>query len=236
MAPNRKAHAVLLEASFAPLSNYVKQSTNDAVVGKLKTVERSSEPLSAAATYWNWPADEALATITQEEKIRMLFSADRITANLVAAAVKFAKAETERQVSTSSSTSPLHVVVKPKVNYDSDAYWYMKRASKNPDVVENDWTSADHIEATLVESCADATDESKDLINFEDEIANAYWEYPAWKAQGKEIKQRLLQEHLLALLSTSHIVDNLLLARQCAQSHAINTMDSNSIEPNYWVF
>jgi hypothetical protein len=231
MAPNRKAHTILLEASFAPLSNFVKES-NNAAVGNLKTTkERLSD-----ATYWNWPVD----TMAQEEKIRMLFSADHITANLMAAALKFAKAEeTERKESTSSSTSPLHVVVKPKVDYDSDAYWYMKRASKDPDVVENDWTSAHHIEATLVGSCAEPNDDSKDLINFEDEIANAYWEYPAWKAQNKEIKQHLLQAHLVALLSTSHIVENLLLARRCShQSHASNTMQSynNSIEPNYWVF
>jgi hypothetical protein len=234
MAPNRKAHTILLEASFAPLSNFVKES-NNAAVGNLKTTKDLSKERLSDATYWNWPVD----TMAQEEKIRMLFSADHITANLVAAALKFAKAEeTERKESTSSSTSPLHVViVKPKVDYDSDAYWYMKRASKDPDVVENDWTSAHHIEATLVGSCAEPKNDSKDLINFEDEIDNAYWEYTAWKAQNKEIKQRLFQAHLVALLSTSHIVENLLLARTCSQSHASNTMDSNnSIEPNYWVF
>jgi hypothetical protein len=186
--------------------------------------------------------DEALATITQEEKIRMLFSADHITANLVAAAVKLAKAENERQMSTTStSTTPLHVAVKPKVKYDSITYWYMKGASKDTDVVENDWTSANHIEATLVASCDNTTNDSKNLINFQDEIANEYWEYPAWKAQGKEIKQRLLQERLLALLSTSHLVENLLFARQCAQSHTVDmagtsSMAGNKIEPKYWVF
>jgi hypothetical protein len=236
MAPNRKAHTILLEASFAPLSNFVKES-NNAAMGNLKTTKDLSKERLSDATYWNWPVD----TMAQEEKIRMLFSADDITANLVAAALKFAKAEeTERKESTSSSTSPLHVVVvvKPKVDYDSDSYWYMKRASKDPDVVENDWTSAHHIEATLVGSCAEPKNDSKDLINFEDEIANAYWEYPGWKAQNKEINQHLLQAHLVVLLSTSHIVENLLLARRCAQSDASNTMHSNSniIEPNYWVF
>lgn len=215
MPPNRKAHIELSEG-IAFLQEFLTTSKfptlTEQTEANVEAADQTKTP-DGSLSYWDWSSDPVLETIQQEEKVRILFSADHITANLVAASKQL-----------KLDDAPL------KCNdADSDNYWYMLSSKVKHDIVQNDLLSADHIESNL-EQDSHVRSRETPVINEENQ---AYWEWPAWKQKEKSLQLLQREQRELHLLSLDHI-EKMLLEQSCHATAPAAQPNANNDE--YWAF
>jgi hypothetical protein len=238
MPPNRKAHTEITEV-IASLREFVTTSkfptlTTEPTEANHESAPPTKTPDDGSGSYWAWPMDPSLEETQQEEKILTLFSADHITANLVVAASKHLVVGTGAPLKSDESN-------------DSDKYWCMRPVRH--DVVQNDLTSALHMESNLVqEAHARATTMERTPVvvvggeNNEEANAMLYWEWPGWQQKEKALQQLRQEEQDRQLLSLDHL-EKMLLAEQSGSCHAAAAAAPLSQPPHaaassydYWGF
>lgn len=104
MPPNRKANAEIAQG-IASLTNAHLQ-----LVVPVANPSSSKTAVFDSASYWEWPADETLQQLQEEEARAELFSIQHITDNLVQAALKAQQPRQEcEQHASDDYWNPCHV-------------------------------------------------------------------------------------------------------------------------------
>jgi hypothetical protein len=193
MPPNRKGSTDLAEgisnlniASFVTTTKYqplTQPQVNDQVVEEIQG-KSDSVP---AVSYWDWPAADAnspkeavVENILEEERIRQLFSVNRIASNFIAAAEKAASLKEDTVA-----------VVSPK---ETDDYWFTPEE--------------DHTEEDIASQCADTT--SEQAIGVEAEPPQNYWDFPAFKARERVAQAVMEKERIRQMFTVNHIQERMM--------------------------
>lgn len=230
MAPNRKTHAIisqevasLRDFAFTTTSKFPalteqQQQTEAAAVQSSSSKAPAADTAGASSYYWEWPTPESLPEILvsvqeEEESMRALFSADRITANLVVASARLLQANTNHHADCDKNDNDDDHIA-------TTDYWCMPASaslSKHPDVVVNNLTSAEHVQANLIQAAAAAATAGPAQNESLQDENQAYWEWPAWKVKERSVQQLRRQELERQMVSSDHVIETLILKSQQQQ-------------------
>jgi hypothetical protein len=194
MPPNRKGSTDLAQgitnlnvASFVTTTKYqplTQPQVNAPVVEEIQGKSADSVPV---VSYWDWPTDAnspketIVENILEEERIRQLFSVNRIASNLIAAAEKSASLEEDTVAVVSTK--------------ETDDYWF------TPEEEE-------HAEEDIASQCTDTAAEP--AIDVAVEPPQNYWDFPAFKAQERVAQAVMEEERIRQMLTANHIQERMM--------------------------
>jgi hypothetical protein len=169
MPPNRKGSTDLAEgitnlnvASFVTTTKFQPLTEPQVTVQAVQEKQGKSNDSVPVVSYWDWPTDanspkeDVVENILEEERIRQLFSVNRIASNFIAAAEKAASLEVDTVAVSLTET---------------DDYWFTPEG--------------EHAEEDIASQCADTASEPAVGVAVGAAPQN-YWDFPAFKAQERE--------------------------------------------------
>jgi hypothetical protein len=252
MPPNRKGSTDLAEgisnlnvASFVTTTKFQPLTQPQVNVQAVEENQGKSNDSVPVASYWDWPTDAnspkevVVENILEEERIRQLFSVNRIASNFIAAAEKAASLE-EDTVAVSQT--------------ETDDYWFSP--------------GEEHAEEDITSQCADTASEPATGVtgeppqNYWDfpafkaqdfervaqdywyapqepatgvaagEPPQSYWDFPAFKARERVAQAVMERKRTQQMLTVNHIQERLI--EQGSQTKEPAHLEATN--DAYWVF
>jgi hypothetical protein len=220
MPPNRKGSPDLAEgiaslnvASFVTTAKYQPLTQPQENVQAVQEIPGKTITAPVEASYWEWPTDLVspkeviVERIIEAERVRQLFSVDRIESNLIAAAASVSlKADT-----VSVSVSP-----------EADNYWYTPEE--------------EHVEeevAPVTSQCVDNGSEPATGVATSEPPQN-YWDFPAFKVKERVTLAIMEEERIRQMLTVGHMQE--LLMEQSSQTPNAELAPLEAANDAYWVF
>jgi hypothetical protein len=251
MPPNRKGSTDLAQgitnlnvASFVTTTKYQPLTQPQVNAQAVQETQGKTESLPKVS-YWDWPTDTdspkevVVERILEEERIRQLFSVNRIESNLIAASEK----------SASLTEDTVAVTVSPT---ETDNYWYTPEEEVAP-------VASQCIDSVSEPAAGAATEPLQNYWDFPafkaqerqkraaqeywytpEERATGtpaeqpqnYWDFPAFKSQERVAQAVMEEERIRQMLAVNHIQERLM------EQYLQNAEPSPAEAANdaYWVF
>ena len=183
MPPNRKGSTDLAQSvTNLNVASYVTTTKYQPLTQPQENARVVEE------SYWDWPTADAnspkegiVENILEDERIRQLFSVNRIASNLIAAAEKAALLE-EDTVAVVGSTK------------ETDDYWFTPEE--------------DHAKEDIASQCADTA--SEPATGAAADPPQNYWDFPAFKGQERVAQAVMEKERIRQMFTANHIQERMM--------------------------